>query len=185
MFRFTSRAPMHLSWLLSAPSPSSLLPHHRPPFSLPPCSPLRTRFFVLFPSRCIPIPGLLSVPSSFCSKFRSKMAFFLFCFCSMDSFLTVWYLSLGFRAIAEAVDKAEGEEFDRKDSDFINVGYICAAHGLEGELRVKPSTDFPELRFSKVNALGLVKDDCFVLLSLIDFSWINFPFLSLLWICNL
>ncbi|KAH7686016.1 UDPGP family protein [Dioscorea alata] len=108
---------MHRSWLLSAPSPSSLLPHHRPPFSLPPCSPLRTRFFVLFPSRCIPIPGLLSVPR--------------------------------FRAIAEAVDNAEGEEFDGKDSNFINVGYISAAHGLEGELRVKPSTDFPELRFSK------------------------------------
>ncbi|KAJ0971662.1 hypothetical protein J5N97_019621 [Dioscorea zingiberensis] len=53
------------------------------------------------------------------------------------------------RAIAEAVDSTAGEEFDGKDSDFIDVGYISAAHGLEGELRIKPSTGFPELRFSK------------------------------------
>ncbi|XP_062096873.1 uncharacterized protein LOC133802552 [Humulus lupulus] len=32
---------------------------------------------------------------------------------------------------------------------FVEVGYICNVHGLQGETRVKPSTDFPELRFSK------------------------------------
>ncbi|PON41749.1 Translation protein, beta-barrel domain containing protein [Parasponia andersonii] len=32
---------------------------------------------------------------------------------------------------------------------FVEVGYISNVHGLEGETRVKPSTDFPELRFSK------------------------------------
>ncbi|KAM1592711.1 hypothetical protein EV2_037600 [Malus domestica] len=32
---------------------------------------------------------------------------------------------------------------------FTQVGYISNVHGLQGEIRVKPSTEFPELRFSK------------------------------------
>ncbi|XP_075481676.1 uncharacterized protein LOC142522282 [Primulina tabacum] len=32
---------------------------------------------------------------------------------------------------------------------FIETGYISGVHGLQGEVRVKPSTDFPDLRFSK------------------------------------
>ncbi|KAG0459878.1 hypothetical protein HPP92_023006 [Vanilla planifolia] len=32
-------------------------------------------------------------------------------------------------------------------SGFIEVGYISGVHGLKGELRVKPNTEFPELRF--------------------------------------
>ncbi|KAF2282808.1 hypothetical protein GH714_043099 [Hevea brasiliensis] len=32
---------------------------------------------------------------------------------------------------------------------FVEVGYISSVHGLQGEICVKPSTDFPELRFSK------------------------------------
>ncbi|KAL7212636.1 hypothetical protein ACSBR2_015340 [Camellia fascicularis] len=32
---------------------------------------------------------------------------------------------------------------------FVEIGYICSVHGLQGEVRVKPNTDFPELRFSK------------------------------------
>ncbi|XP_021685587.2 uncharacterized protein LOC110668570 isoform X2 [Hevea brasiliensis] len=32
---------------------------------------------------------------------------------------------------------------------FVEVGYISSVHGLLGEICVKPSTDFPELRFSK------------------------------------
>ncbi|MED6159293.1 hypothetical protein PIB30_040977 [Stylosanthes scabra] len=31
---------------------------------------------------------------------------------------------------------------------FIDIGYISSVHGLHGELRVKPTTDFPQLRFS-------------------------------------
>ncbi|KAL0363530.1 UNVERIFIED_CONTAM: Ribosome maturation factor RimM [Sesamum calycinum] len=34
-------------------------------------------------------------------------------------------------------------------SGFVETGYIYGVHGLQGEVRVKPSTDFPELRFSK------------------------------------
>ncbi|KAJ4980760.1 hypothetical protein NE237_031597 [Protea cynaroides] len=33
--------------------------------------------------------------------------------------------------------------------EFIEIGYIASAHGLQGELRVQPSTDFPELRFAQ------------------------------------
>ncbi|XP_015958091.1 uncharacterized protein LOC107482195 isoform X1 [Arachis duranensis] len=34
------------------------------------------------------------------------------------------------------------------ESTFIDIGYISSVHGLHGELRVKPTTDFPQLRFS-------------------------------------
>ncbi|XP_022140199.1 uncharacterized protein LOC111010926 [Momordica charantia] len=33
-------------------------------------------------------------------------------------------------------------------SGFVEIGYISNVHGTQGEVRVKPSTDFPELRFS-------------------------------------
>ncbi|KAL3833586.1 hypothetical protein ACJIZ3_008322 [Penstemon smallii] len=32
---------------------------------------------------------------------------------------------------------------------FIETGYIFGVHGFQGEVRVKPTTDFPDLRFSK------------------------------------
>lgn len=35
------------------------------------------------------------------------------------------------------------------ESECIEIGYIANVHGLKGEVRVKPTTDFPELRFSK------------------------------------
>ncbi|CAA0832371.1 16S rRNA processing protein RimM family [Striga hermonthica] len=34
-------------------------------------------------------------------------------------------------------------------SSFVETGYIFGVHGLQGEVRVKPNTDFPELRFSE------------------------------------
>uniref|UniRef100_A0A5B6YUJ3 Uncharacterized protein n=1 Tax=Davidia involucrata TaxID=16924 RepID=A0A5B6YUJ3_DAVIN len=40
-------------------------------------------------------------------------------------------------------------ETSKSESEFIEIGYICSVHGLQGEVRVKSSTDFPELRFSK------------------------------------
>ncbi|XP_015876137.3 uncharacterized protein LOC107412831 [Ziziphus jujuba] len=46
-------------------------------------------------------------------------------------------------ATQEHVEAAEIE------SGSIEVGYVSNVHGLHGEVRVKPSTDFPELRFSK------------------------------------
>ncbi|KAL5975370.1 hypothetical protein ACLOJK_019692 [Asimina triloba] len=35
------------------------------------------------------------------------------------------------------------------ESEFIEIGYISNVHGLNGGVRVKPSTDFPELRFGE------------------------------------
>ncbi|KAK1420322.1 hypothetical protein QVD17_21829 [Tagetes erecta] len=35
------------------------------------------------------------------------------------------------------------------ESRFVEIGYISSVHGLQGEVRVKPNTDFPELRFSE------------------------------------
>ncbi|KAK1327167.1 hypothetical protein QJS10_CPA01g01635 [Acorus calamus] len=32
--------------------------------------------------------------------------------------------------------------------EFIEIGYVSSVHGLDGELRVKATTDFPETRFS-------------------------------------
>ncbi|XP_062163262.1 uncharacterized protein LOC133870204 isoform X3 [Alnus glutinosa] len=44
----------------------------------------------------------------------------------------------------------EAYETSKTGSEFVEIGYIYNVHGLQGEIRVKPSTDFPELRFSKV-----------------------------------
>ncbi|XP_042509347.1 uncharacterized protein LOC122084996 [Macadamia integrifolia] len=43
----------------------------------------------------------------------------------------------------------EVTETTSKELEFVEIGYIAAAHGLQGELRVHPSTDFPELRFTQ------------------------------------
>lgn len=37
----------------------------------------------------------------------------------------------------------------------INIGVLVNTHGLKGEVRVKPLTDFPEIRFSKGNTIYL------------------------------
>ncbi|XP_059289562.1 uncharacterized protein LOC132043085 isoform X1 [Lycium ferocissimum] len=40
-------------------------------------------------------------------------------------------------------------EASETDGLFVETGYIYSVHGLQGEVRVKATTDFPELRFSK------------------------------------
>ncbi|KAJ7968847.1 RimM protein [Quillaja saponaria] len=40
-------------------------------------------------------------------------------------------------------------ETSKSASEFVEIGYISNVHGLQGDIRVKTSTDFPELRFSK------------------------------------
>ncbi|XP_021599398.1 uncharacterized protein LOC110605268 isoform X3 [Manihot esculenta] len=40
-------------------------------------------------------------------------------------------------------------ETAKSGAGFVEVGYISNVHGLQGEICVKPSTEFPELRFSK------------------------------------
>lgn len=46
-------------------------------------------------------------------------------------------------AALEIVETSNG------DIDFVEVGYVSDVHGLEGEIRVKHNTDFPDLRFAK------------------------------------
>ncbi|XP_041027993.1 uncharacterized protein LOC121267962 isoform X2 [Juglans microcarpa x Juglans regia] len=43
----------------------------------------------------------------------------------------------------------EAVETSKTELGFIDIGYISSVHGLQGEIRVKTSTDFPELRFSE------------------------------------
>ncbi|XP_060191840.1 uncharacterized protein LOC132621541 isoform X1 [Lycium barbarum] len=40
-------------------------------------------------------------------------------------------------------------EASKTEGLFVETGYIYSVHGLQGEVRVKATTDFPELRFSK------------------------------------
>lgn len=44
----------------------------------------------------------------------------------------------------------ETVETSTTDSGLVEIGYISSVHGLQGEICVKSSTDFPELRFSRV-----------------------------------
>ncbi|MCL7022326.1 hypothetical protein MKW94_023197 [Papaver nudicaule] len=47
-------------------------------------------------------------------------------------------------AVTEEINETSEDELK-----FIEIGYVCNVHGLQGELRVKPTTDFAELRFSE------------------------------------
>ncbi|GFY88636.1 16S rRNA processing protein RimM family [Actinidia rufa] len=40
-------------------------------------------------------------------------------------------------------------ETSKAEPGYVEIGYISGVHGLQGEVRVKPTTGFPELRFSK------------------------------------
>lgn len=53
--------------------------------------------------------------------------------------------------VEDAVEETQigGAESSVDDIQFVEAGYICNVHGLRGEVRVKPATDFPEERFMK------------------------------------
>ena len=44
-----------------------------------------------------------------------------------------------------------------EESDFVDIGYISDVHGLQGEIRVKHNTGFPNLRFGTVGILAVWK----------------------------
>lgn len=44
-------------------------------------------------------------------------------------------------------------EASETEGNFVETGYIYSVHGLQGEVRVKATTDFPELRFSEVKTI--------------------------------
>lgn len=47
-------------------------------------------------------------------------------------------------------ERVHGDDNDEEVQEhFTEVGYISKVHGLQGELRVKPNTGFPQLRFSE------------------------------------
>lgn len=50
-------------------------------------------------------------------------------------------------AVLDSVSDSEG---GNKELGFVDVGYVAGVHGVQGEIRVKPVTDFPQLRFSTV-----------------------------------
>ncbi|BAT73560.1 hypothetical protein LR48_Vigan01g038000 [Vigna angularis] len=68
--------------------------------------------------------------------------------------------SVKFRPSFATVTETEGVVIDDGDTEpgfvndgdnelgFVNIGYISSVHGIQGEIRVKPATDFPELRFA-------------------------------------
>jgi len=70
--------------------------------------------------------------------------------------------SVKFRPSFATVTETDGVVIDDGDTEpdlvndgeneqgFINIGYISSVHGIHGEIRVKPATDFPELRFATV-----------------------------------
>ena len=37
-------------------------------------------------------------------------------------------------------------------AEFMNVGKIVNTHGIRGELKIMPLTDFPEVRFAKMRS---------------------------------
>ena len=58
----------------------------------------------------------------------------------------------------EEQDGGEWEEEENiEESRFVEIGYISSVHGLQGEVRVKSSTAFPELRFGEVFLLSFRK----------------------------
>ncbi|XP_071696856.1 uncharacterized protein [Rutidosis leptorrhynchoides] len=52
-------------------------------------------------------------------------------------------------ATATTQETVEVIETSDSQSQFVEIGYISSVHGLQGEVRVKPNTDFPEMRFSE------------------------------------
>lgn len=42
-------------------------------------------------------------------------------------------------------------------AEFMNVGKIVNTHGIRGELKIMPLTDFPEVRFAKNAELFLLR----------------------------
>lgn len=46
-------------------------------------------------------------------------------------------------------------ETSNGDLEFVEIGYVSDVHALDGEIRVKSNTDFPDLRFAKVCAVLL------------------------------
>ncbi|MDR2136984.1 MAG: ribosome maturation factor RimM [Synergistaceae bacterium] len=60
-------------------------------------------------------------------------------------------------------DEGEGDNLEnaQEATDKITIGYVSSAHGVKGEVKVVPLTDFPE-RFQKMDTLDLYAGGVFV-----------------------
>ncbi|CAL9109745.1 unnamed protein product [Musa acuminata var. zebrina] len=138
---------MHRPSLLAPPRPLPLpfLPPPRPHWRFPrgPAvlhRPQRTR---LDATSRLPLPILALLSSrSMVHSLHHLFPSLLGNTASLTSFL------IGPVAVAaEGVLGSSEEGSDDQEAKYVEVGYVSSTHGIKGELRVMPSTDFPELRF--------------------------------------
>lgn len=68
-----------------------------------------------------------------------------------DCFVRSSFTKINPRSLSSIHPSATDEivEASESESEFVEVGYISGVHGLDGEVRVKAKTDFPQLRFSE------------------------------------
>lgn len=66
------------------------------------------------------------------------------------------YCIIRFSALSSASAAEEIVKASNGDLDFVEIGYVSDVHGLEGEIRVKHNTDFPDLRFATVCTVLLI-----------------------------
>ncbi|PWA87529.1 16S rRNA processing protein RimM [Artemisia annua] len=98
---------------------------------------------------------LLSAPHSLSTSLPLVYSPFKFLthFRNTKSFNNITLNSFKFRPVCvsslHATATQETVEVDKTDSQFVEIGYISSVHGLQGEVRVKPNTDFPEMRLSE------------------------------------
>ncbi|KAI5670765.1 hypothetical protein M9H77_11129 [Catharanthus roseus] len=99
----------------------------------------------LSPSLLLPKPQRFTAPS------RNQSINSMFS-CRFPKFPTpVSYLQIAQRTLSlvRCAATTVFAERTKVQTEFVEIGYIYSVHGLQGEVRVKPSTDFPELRFSE------------------------------------
>lgn len=84
------------------------------------------------------------------SIYSHTFFFFFSCVFHFPHFLFIFMLIKICWNFGSTTARTEFVERPKVGSEFVEIGYICSVHGLQGEVRVKPRTDFPELRFSKV-----------------------------------
>lgn len=148
--RFSQSISMHRPSLLAPPRPLPLpfLPPPRPHWRFPrgPAvlhRPPRTRLDATS-RRPLPILALLS------SRSMVHSLHHLFPSLLGNTASLTPFLIEPVAVAAEGVLGSSEEGSDDQEAKFVEVGYVSSTHGIKGELRVMPSTDFPELRFCTV-----------------------------------
>ncbi|XP_024962424.1 uncharacterized protein LOC112502675 isoform X2 [Cynara cardunculus var. scolymus] len=97
---------------------------------------------LVYAPNCLPASLPLYSPLKFLAPIRNPKRFNQLTLSSLKV-RPIRISSLHATATQETVEVGETE------SQFVEIGYISSVHGLQGEVRVKTNTDFPELRFSE------------------------------------